>query len=112
MDSLSLYNDVWGCREEIHLGHSLLNHIESLLITATAGITVDASPRPATRSTASGPAATGTTAAATAATAVATTATAVSKGMRNHWRRYRGHQQRSHQGNVNDQSEHFCLPAL
>jgi hypothetical protein len=32
--------------------------------------------------------------------------------IRNHWWRYRGHQQRSHQGNFNDQSEHFCLPAL
>jgi hypothetical protein len=29
--------------------------------------------------------------------------------MRNHWWRYRGHQQRSHQGNFNDQSEHLSL---
>jgi hypothetical protein len=32
--------------------------------------------------------------------------------MRNHWWRYRCHQQRSHKGNFNDGSEHFYLPAL
>ena len=86
-------NPEHSCAEPVLVRPSVCTGVRiSDSITATAGITAHA--------------------ARAAATACAAAHAARAACMRNHWWRYRGHQQRSHQGNFNDQSEHFCLPAL